>query len=137
MRLSLRFILPLAFVISLIAYGVMPLVDSLTLRWFVRDLDMRAELIANTMNESLVPLLESESRGKIRSLFDRAIEDERLDALAFCSPDGKIEYKTSTFPKEVSCDHPAYAEKKTETTSVMDLKGGPLHVAYVRISDAA
>jgi len=32
MRLSLRFILPLAWVLGLIAYSVVPLVDGLTLR---------------------------------------------------------------------------------------------------------
>ena len=43
MRLSLRFIIPLLVVIAAFAYAVVPLVDKLTLRWFVRDLDMPLE----------------------------------------------------------------------------------------------
>lgn len=136
MRLSLRFILPLAFVISLIAYGVMPLVDALTLKWFVRDLDIRAELITNTMSDSLVPLIEAGSKTKIVSLFDRVIKDERLDALAFCSPNHRLLFETDTFPKEVSCEHSSFPEHGSQITSVMELPGGPLHVAYEKMGDA-
>ena len=39
MRLSLRFILPLAIALAAIAYAVIPLVDRFTLQWFVRDLE--------------------------------------------------------------------------------------------------
>ncbi len=49
MRLSLRFILPLALTLAAIAYAVIPLVDRFTLQWFVRDLDIRTSLIANTI----------------------------------------------------------------------------------------
>ncbi len=44
MRLSLRFIIPLAFVLGVIAYGVITLVDSLELKCFIRDLDMRSKM---------------------------------------------------------------------------------------------
>ena len=57
MRLSLRFILPLLAVLAGIAYGLIPLVDQLTLKWFVRDLDMRTSLIANTVEDGLAPLV--------------------------------------------------------------------------------
>ena len=45
MRLSLRFLFPLALVLAALAYAVIPLVDSLTLKWFVKDLEIRAELV--------------------------------------------------------------------------------------------
>ncbi len=57
MRLSLRFVLPLLLALAAIAYAVLPLVDTLTLRWFVRDLDIRASLIANTVQEPLQDLV--------------------------------------------------------------------------------
>ena len=46
MRLSLRFIIPLLVVLAAFAYAVLPLVDNLTLRWFKRDIEIRARLIA-------------------------------------------------------------------------------------------
>lgn len=52
-ELSLRFVLPLMLVLAVIAYAITPLVDRLTLGWFVRDLDVRATLIVNTIQEPL------------------------------------------------------------------------------------
>lgn len=61
MRLSLRFVLPLLLVLAGIAYAVAPMIDRLTLSWFVRDLDIRAALIANTIQE---PLQEQLAAGR-------------------------------------------------------------------------
>jgi hypothetical protein len=36
--------LPVALVPGLFAYAVVPLMDNLTRRWFVRDLDIRSQL---------------------------------------------------------------------------------------------
>jgi hypothetical protein len=60
MRLSLRFVLPLILVLAAFAYAIVPLVDQLTQRWFVRDMDIRSALIANTIGE---PLLEQLAAG--------------------------------------------------------------------------
>ena len=43
MRLSLRFLIPLLLALALFAYAAVPLVDTLMTRWFVRDLDIRAQ----------------------------------------------------------------------------------------------
>ena len=59
MRLSLRFIVPLLFVLGLVAYAVVPLVDSLTVRWFTRDLDIRANLVATTVEDAVQELLRA------------------------------------------------------------------------------
>jgi trehalose 6-phosphate synthase len=42
LRLSLRFLLPLALVLVLFAYAAVPFTEKLTVRWFVRDLDIRS-----------------------------------------------------------------------------------------------
>ena len=60
MKLSLLSIPPLIIVFARMAYMVAPLVDQLTLRWFVRDLDIRPSLIANTIQK---PLLEKLATG--------------------------------------------------------------------------
>jgi hypothetical protein len=62
MRLSLRFLIPLLVALGIFAYAAVPLVDSLTTRWFVRDLDMRSNLIANTIQEPLEDLIKTGSR---------------------------------------------------------------------------
>jgi hypothetical protein len=45
MGISLRFILPLLLVLGVVAYSVVPLVDSLTLKWFTRDLESRSRAV--------------------------------------------------------------------------------------------
>ncbi|MDH4080296.1 MAG: hypothetical protein OEU68_10810, partial [Nitrospira sp.] len=62
MRLSLRFIIPLAFVLGFIAYGVISLVDSLEQKWFVRDLDLRSKLMVGTMEKPLADLVATNSK---------------------------------------------------------------------------
>ena len=78
LALSLRFVLPLVIVLAVIAYGVIPLVDSLELKWFVRDLDMRSKLMVNMMEGPLADLLVTNSKDKISAYFTRIIQDERL-----------------------------------------------------------
>src|SRR5690349_21862321 len=84
MRLSLRFIIPLLLAVGAIAYAVVPLVDELTLRWFMRDLDIRSTLIANTVHDQLEDLVRTRNRSRIPQLFARITRDERLFAIGFC-----------------------------------------------------
>src|SRR5436853_977984 len=124
-RLSLRFIAPLVVTLALLAYALVPLVDRLTLRWWVNDLDIRSQLIANTMEEQLADLVEQGVSSKVNALFTRALQDERLYALAFCDESGKQRYQTATYPSSLGCKPPVGTE---EEHSVVRLKQGPLHV---------
>jgi trehalose-6-phosphate synthase len=132
MRLSLRFIVPLALALGAIAYGVAPLVDDLTLKWFVRDLDIRSRLVATAAQEPLAELLTDKARDRVRmqrvqAFFNRLLQDERLFALGFCDAKGVLVYRTQALPAAVACrapDAPA-----AEEGSVLKLPGGPLHVA--------
>ncbi|MHB9098072.1 MAG: alpha,alpha-trehalose-phosphate synthase (UDP-forming) [Syntrophales bacterium] len=106
LRLSLRFIVPLAIALAILAYSVVPLVDKLYLRWSVRDMDLRAKLIASTLQEPLTDLLQQGNKSKINTLFARALRDERLYALGYCDEARDMLYRTRTFPKEISCTSP-------------------------------
>ncbi len=105
MRLSLRFIIPLLLALGLFAYAVVPLVDKLTLDWFVRDLDSRASLVTNTVQGPLLDLIRTDSWGKVLDFFTKITEDERLYAIAFC-PAGKGEpVATAMLPSAITCDN--------------------------------
>ncbi|HPX60271.1 MAG TPA: trehalose-6-phosphate synthase [Deltaproteobacteria bacterium] len=116
-HMSLRFVIPLFIALGLLAYAVVPLVENLTLRWFVRDMDIRSSLIANTLNEPLSELLQQGNRQRINSMMMRASRDERLLALGYCSNEGQMLYRTPAFPKSIGC----------ATTSNSDKSGGTLH----------
>jgi trehalose 6-phosphate synthase len=127
MRLSLRFILPLAITLAAIAYAVVPLVDRLTLQWFVRDLDIRTSLIARTIQEPLSELVREGSRAKILRYFDRLIQDERLFAVGLCV-DRRLAYKTVTFPVSLGCTVEPNESMENEG-HVVNLARGPVHVS--------
>jgi trehalose 6-phosphate synthase len=134
MKITLRFVVPLVTFLAVVGLGLVPLVESLTLRWFVRDLDIRSSLIANTMNESLGPLLQSGASQRILKLFDRAIQDERLYALGFCDLDGVLRFKTQTFPQQIRCRD--FEEMRLEESGAGSIDG--LHVAsYLVESEGA
>ena len=132
-RLTLRFVLPLTLVLALCAYAVVPLVDSLTLRWFVRDLDIRSQLLANTLHEPLRDYIPQRASSQISQLFQRMVQDERLYAVAFCD-DGATTplYRSATYPEALGCG-PGGGVGKHE--SVVSLPEGSVHVAESALDD--
>ncbi|MBT0663596.1 trehalose-6-phosphate synthase [Geobacter pelophilus] len=127
LHLSLRFIIPLALALVLLAYGVVPLIDGLTLRWAVRDMDIRSRLISSTIQEPLTELLQKGDRVRINSLLQRATQDERLMALGVCDGSGKLLYRSSVFPAELSCKEPE--KTGNDPAHLIRLPQGPVHVA--------
>jgi trehalose 6-phosphate synthase len=127
MRLSFRFILPLGIALAAIAYAVVPLVDRLTLQWFVRDLEIRANTIATAVQEPLASLVrEPRAKLRVQRYFDHIIQDERIFAIGFCDRAGKLAYSTFAFPAAVHCAEPGQA---IGPSGVIQLERGPLHVS--------
>jgi len=127
LRLSLRFVIPLAIVLAILAYSAVPLVDKLTLRWSIRDTDIRSKLISSTLQEPLIDLLQQKNRVKINRLFNQVTRDERLFALGYCDGEGKLLYQTATFPKDLGCTTPVSTQEKPP--SLIQLPQGLIHVA--------
>ncbi|MDQ9171962.1 trehalose-6-phosphate synthase [Oxalobacteraceae bacterium R-40] len=127
-RLSLRFIAPLALVLVLFAYVVVPLVGNMTLRWFTRDLDTRSQMLASALQEPLQEYVPQKSQRRITQLFDRSVQqDGRLYALAFCDPGGTLLYKTVAYPTAALGCHMAEEGRELRQTLV-DLPEGKVHV---------
>jgi len=127
LRLSLRFLLPLLVVMAALAYVSVPVVDSLTQRWFVRDLDLRSSLISRTVGEQIGDLLQANAGDRINALLERTAADDRVYALALCDPDGHFIQKTARFPGIVDC---GVRQRSVEGMGfVVELPSGPLHVA--------
>src|ERR1051325_5814697 len=101
MRLSLRFLVPLIVAIGVFAYAAVPLVDKLTLRWFMRDLDLRSNLIANTLQEPLQDLIRAGNKARILQFFRRITQDERIYGMAFCPSNSAQPVATPALPTEL------------------------------------
>jgi len=134
-RLSLRFILPLTLTLGVLAYLSVPIVDGLTLRWWVNDLDVRARLVANTLDEQLGTLVAAGADEKINAVLLRAIQDERLYALAICDSSGRLRYTTPTYPLSLGCKAPSGDAGQSQ--SVVHMPQGPLHVVQQPIQNGA
>jgi trehalose 6-phosphate synthase len=137
MRRALRFLVPLTLVLATIAYGVVPLVDKLTLRWFVRDLDIRARLVASAAEEPLIELLTDRARDRVRvqrvqAFFNRVITDERLFALGYCDRSRALLYKTETLPPDIPC--PDAQASAGGSAQMIRHARGPLHVAATPVT---
>jgi len=113
MRLSLRFILPLAAVLIVIAYATVPLMDKLIERWFIRDLEMRSELIANSIREPLLERLDNGSADRLSGYFNRITLNERLFAVGFCDAVRGRMVATKKFPEEIRCENVPDISPKT------------------------
>ncbi len=136
MRLSLRFVLPLILVLVVIAYIVAPLVDQLTLRWFVRDLDSRSTLIANTIREPLEARLASGDKVKISELFARITQDERLHAIGYCATRLAEPVASAFFPAEIRCSTLALWQGAS-ISRVLSSGGLKLHVTVRPLASTA
>ncbi|MDB5798953.1 MAG: trehalose-6-phosphate synthase [Paucimonas sp.] len=128
-RLSLRFILPLALVVGLFAYAVMPVVNDMTQRWFVRDLDARSQMLASALQQPLLEYVPQQDQARINQLFDRSVQDGRLFALAFCDASGRLLYRSASYPAALGCRQGTTGNASGDThQSLVKLPQGKVHV---------
>ena len=125
MNLHLRFVVPLLMVLTLIAYGVTPLIDGLTLRWFTRDLEIRSKLIGNSIEDTVLELMQSREPERTNTLLSKITFDDRLRAAGFCDIQNRLRYHSQYFPSEVRCQDFVNRDK----ASILKLKTGNLHVS--------
>ena len=128
LKLSLRFVLPLLLAVAALAYFSVPLIDRLTLRWFMSDLDQRSHAIAATVAG---PMREAHLSGddlRIVALLNAASTDERLQSIALCSSRGEIVAASAQFPRGVGCSAPAADDER-----VMRLLQGVLHATRIPV----
>ncbi|HZY19359.1 MAG TPA: trehalose-6-phosphate synthase [Ramlibacter sp.] len=123
-NLQLRFLLPLVLVITAAAYLALPVMDRLTLRWFARDLNMRGALVANALSESVAEALQDPRGRKLQALFNRAVQDERLVAIGWCSPLGQLLVRTPSFPTNLSCGEAGEVAGRPDPE--LRIEGGPV-----------
>lgn len=131
MRLSLRFVAPLILALALMAWALTPVVDRQMLRWFVRDLDIRASLVANTVQDPVRQLVETRDAPRLRKYFERLTEDERLFAVGYCAADAHAPIASRSWPSRIQCDSLQHFADPAERT--LDSPHGALHVSVAPV----
>ncbi len=137
MRLSLRFVLPLLIALSLFAWAAVPLTDALMTRWFVRDLEIRSDLIQSTVQESLDELVQAGSDAKVVAFFNKLTRDERLYAVGLCKPPwNSAPVASSNYPQPLlRCS--SVAGFAGERSRLLPTANGMLHVSVRPIGESA
>lgn len=132
LRMQLRFLVPLVAVLTAAAYLSLPVMDRVTLRWFARDLHLRGALVATTLSESVTSALVEERPQRLRTLFNRTMQDERLVGLALCTPAGRLAVASTGFPEDLNCEGAREAARQPEPE--LRIAGGPVHVGTYPVS---
>jgi trehalose 6-phosphate synthase len=129
MRLSLRFVVPLALALAALAYAVTPLVDRLTLKWFTRDLDLRSSLIANAIDGPLDAFVATGNPTAVQQFFARIARDERLFGLGLCVNQSSKLIQSSALPAGIACDR--LSAFQSSSGRIVTENGDPLLVTVV------
>lgn len=103
LQLSLRFIFPLALVLCAFALVMLPLIDELTARWFLRDLDSRSQVLGMSLHDPMVDFISMQDAEGIQRLLERSVRDTHVRAIAFCDMSGRLLYHSSGFPSGLGC----------------------------------
>ncbi len=135
MRLSLRFLIPLLLALAAFAYAAVPLVDTLMLRWFVRDLDNRASLVATSVQEPLAALIARNSPADINAFFNKLLVDERIYAVGLCLAGQSVPIATRTFPERIRCE--TLADYDDNAQRVIHTAHGALHLSVRPVETSA
>jgi trehalose 6-phosphate synthase len=131
--LHLRLFALIATIFIAVACLVLPFTDYLTLRWFSRDLSIRDALLTNVLSDSIAQALQDPRKQHLQSLFHRTMQDEHLAAIGLCSVDGRLLWKSSAFPAELTC-------RSAHLTSALSdprlrLEDKPVYVGTQVVSD--
>ncbi|MDO9285938.1 MAG: trehalose-6-phosphate synthase [Aquabacterium sp.] len=126
LSLQFRFLLPLACTLVVAAYLAVPLMDQVTLRWFSRDLNSRGQLVTNALSDSVALAITTGTPTRLRALFERTVQDERLVAIGLCDADGRLVQRTDAFPRSLSCVRAAGLSVEAEPR--LALASGAVHV---------
>lgn len=134
-RLQLRFIVPLVLALVAAANLALPLMDQLTLRWFSRDLQLRAALVANTMSDSIADAVGQGRMARLQTLFNRAVQDESLMAIALCDPQGRMLQRSAAMPDHLNCAQAADAAQQADP--MLKLSAGSVLVSWQPVAGEA
>lgn len=126
MRIALRFVIPLFLVIGTIAWMMSPLVGKLMQQWFMRDVEMRSQLVFSSIQNTVIELLEAKADSKINALFKNIAQDERMIAIGFCMEGKKPTHQSGDWPKNLKCPVPPLEQG---AFTIEHTAGGPMLVS--------
>lgn len=83
---------------------VAPLATKLIDEWSRRDVELRSNLVFNSLRLSLESLLAVNAGNAINELFDQVALDIRILAVGLCDMEGRMLFRSSLMPDNFSCE---------------------------------
>ncbi len=99
----IRFAVPTLIAVSILAFFGVPYVDRILAEWFRSDVDLRAQLVAHSMEGSLTDFLERDDQAGLAAYLAAITTDERLMAIVLCGDGARTLFKTDRTPVEIKC----------------------------------
>jgi len=99
----IRFAVPTLIAVSILAVFGVPYVDRILAEWFRSDVDLRAQLVAHSMEGSLTGFLERDDKKGLASYLAAITTDERLMAIVLCDEGTNALFTTERTPAEIEC----------------------------------
>jgi trehalose 6-phosphate synthase len=89
-------------------------------------------LVTNALSDAIADALQDPKGWRLQALFNRAVQDERLVAIALCSDDGDVVHSTSAYPRSLDCEKARDAAARPDPQ--LRIEGGSVHVGMHRIA---
>jgi trehalose 6-phosphate synthase len=124
--LLLRYLVPIAAAVALVALVGVPYIDRILADWFRSDIQLRARLVMTSIEEPLEELLRRSQTSRARAYLTRVAGDERLLGAVICAPSGEQLLQTALVPNAVTC---AASQQLPQRASVLArARSGPIEI---------
>lgn len=128
-----RFIAPLLATLTLLAALTVPVTERLVLDWFRRDVEQRAQLVAQSVEDNLRALWQGEAKlAPYQKLFDKIAQDSRVLAVGLCGAAPKPLAHSAAWPNDLTC-----ADHTAAPYAMLSLPAGEVMLANFAIQLAA
>jgi trehalose 6-phosphate synthase len=123
----IRFAVPTLIAVSILAFFGVPYVDRILADWFRSDVDLRAQLVAHSMEGAVADRLARGDRKGLREYLAAITSDERLMAVVICADDSKVIVATERTPSAITCALPR--ELGSRASQLVKLTDGSVEVS--------
>jgi trehalose-6-phosphate synthase len=113
-QILIRYAVPIAAAVSLIAFVGVPIIDSILAGWFRADVRTRAQLVMTSTEDTLRSVLEDGDPSRAIAYLDRIAGDEKMLGVVVCGGDGQEVVRTARVPTIVSCASSGQAGEAAE-----------------------
>jgi trehalose 6-phosphate synthase len=119
-RPLLRYGLVAVLVVAIAIVAISPFATTFVEQWSRRDIELRSNLVFNSIHDELANLLADDATPQIDRLFARVALDERLLAVAFCDSNSALRHRSKLLPATFSCRKVARTSRASFSTIASD-----------------